>query len=275
MIVNHFRNTSRDVIILILTLRNKIHFSLRLLLIVQFSIITIQCGLDIEDPTPPSPLAWVQKSFPEEWPETGVDAHEDGGIFLEWEPPIDEGVDKFDLYRSQGLVSDSIEYLEFEFLASIPASDGVFDYRDQQAERNNGYYYYIIATDQSGNKSEPSDTLFYYSMEPVKFSAMRPVGTTDSLIYPFRLHWIYPVEVAMETYTLTILTNEGDVCLRTVLVPLSYVSDMEYYEIQPGIDLDGPGIYSWRIDCNARYEAGVETYGSESKWAKFTFVEYE
>ena len=58
-------------------------FWFRVHLTFSLSLLTIQCGLNIEDSTPPSPPVWVQKSLPEEWPEPGIDAHESGGIFLE------------------------------------------------------------------------------------------------------------------------------------------------------------------------------------------------
>jgi len=72
-----------------------------LLLIFHFSFFTFHsCGLDIEDPTPPSPPVWVQKSLPEEWPERGIDAHESGGIYLEWEPNLEEDVTSYYIYRA-------------------------------------------------------------------------------------------------------------------------------------------------------------------------------
>ena len=70
------------------------------LLTFNFAFLISACGLDVEDPTPPSPPVWVQKSLPEEWPEQGIDAHESDGIYLEWEPNPDEDITAYRIHRA-------------------------------------------------------------------------------------------------------------------------------------------------------------------------------
>jgi hypothetical protein len=75
-------------------------FWLQLILFFQISFLFFQCGLDVEDPTPPPPPIWVQKSLPKEWPERGIDAHESGGISLEWESNFSEEIVAYNIYRA-------------------------------------------------------------------------------------------------------------------------------------------------------------------------------
>ena len=82
------------------------------LLVCGFSLLILNCGLDVEDPIPPSPPVWVEKSFPEEWPESGIDAHESGGIYLEWEPNPEGDIVAYKIYRS---VFDEIEGVQGEY----------------------------------------------------------------------------------------------------------------------------------------------------------------
>ena len=109
------------------------------LLTINLSLLTIQCGLDIEDPTPPSSPVWVQKSLPEEWPERGIDAHESGGIYLEWEPNPEENIASYWLFIARYFPeNDSLG--EYETLwSNIPESQ--INFLHSEAAARITYYY--------------------------------------------------------------------------------------------------------------------------------------
>ena len=111
---------------------------IQLLLTFIFALVTNQCGLDIEDPTPPSPPVWVQKSLPNEWPERGIDAHESGGIFLEWEPSLQEDIVAYSVYRS--IQFEELDSLgDDELIARLEVDSNMkHEYVDQQANIRSG-----------------------------------------------------------------------------------------------------------------------------------------
>ena len=84
----------------------------------------ISCGLDIEDPTPPSTPVWVQKSLPEIWPERGIDAHESGGIFLEWEPNPEDDIEAYSIFRAERFEEDD-SLGKYELLTVIPIETNI------------------------------------------------------------------------------------------------------------------------------------------------------
>ena len=72
------------------------------------------CGIDVEDPKLPKSPTWVHKSFPEEWPERGIDAHETNGIYLEWEPNGGTDISAYHIYRATYYeYNDSLGHYEF------------------------------------------------------------------------------------------------------------------------------------------------------------------
>ena len=113
-------------------------------LLLSISSLLSACGLDIEDPTPPSPPVWVQKSLPEEWPERGIDAHESGGIYLEWEPNPSEGILAFHIYRAQWF--EDIDSLgDYTLVAQIQNETMFgFNYVDLQVGFNQYFYSFFI-----------------------------------------------------------------------------------------------------------------------------------
>jgi hypothetical protein len=252
----------------------RMKFVLPLLLTFNFSFLTIQCGLDVEDATSPSAPVWVQKSLPEEWPERGIDAHESGGIFLEWEPnPMEENVTSYLLYRAEFFeAKDSLG--DFELLETFMLESSlVSEYIDRNAIMSTRYHYTLIAEDASENQSTPSDTLSYMRFGPIWFDTMLPNGLAMILPYNRKVQWAYGYTGPMENYTLTITNVESDLILRRELTPGNYIAGgSEYFTIPDTIVLLSENVYKWRVDMGAQYVAGRETAGSESAWATFLYT---
>ena len=237
-----------------------------------FSLLIIGCGFDVEDSTPPSKPRWVPKSLPEEWPERGIDAHESGGIFLEWEPnPIEENVTSYLLHRAEYFeLEDSLG--DFELLSTLMLElSSASEYIDRSTTIDTRYHYVLIAEDASENHSTASDTLNYMCFAALRSDRMLPNGLSPPIGTNRELQWEYIHQVAMENYTLTILNVVNDLILRCELTPGNYIGYTEYFTIPDTIGLLSEGVYKWRVDMGAQYVAGCETVGSESPWATFLY----
>ena len=238
----------------------------------NFSLLIFHCGLDIEDPTPPSPPIWVQKSLPEEWPERGIDAHEEGGISLEWKASPEDDVIAYSIYRATYYdVNDSLgnfsilTHMEIDALYALT-------YIDKNVAKNIPYYYKICAVGSSGNKSDYSDSLSYTSLKIINPHSMVPNGQSVSLPQDRKLLWRNYCLNEMEDYCITVLTQENELVTRTLLQPTDYFMGEEYFQIPAESILDSGGIYRWRVDVGAQYVDNRETSGSESSWATFLYA---
>jgi len=244
--------------------------SIGLLLTFNFSFITFNsCGLDIEDPTPPTPPVWVQKSLPEEWPERGIDAHESGGIFLEWEPPLEDNIISYVIERA--IWYDSKDSLgAFLGIGRIDMeSSPHYEFIDTQASYRTDYYYRIYNEDSAGNLSEYSDSLFYYLLLQVSNQLMSPNGITIPLSTSRTLSWTYSLSVELERYCITVLSEINHLIIRENIMPGNYSGGRELWTIPDEIMLTPGRVYKWRIDTGAKYFDGRERAGSESHWATF------
>jgi hypothetical protein len=242
-------------------------------LLLSFSLLTIQsCGFDIEDPTPPSPPVWVQKSLPEEWPERGIDAHESGGIYLEWETNAEENIVAYLIYRSEYFdEKDSLG--EYALLARIENSSlDALGYLDSHVSIISVYNYKLKAENTSENLSIFSDSLSYSLLLAISANRMFPNGLTDTLVDGNVLTWFYSSSIEMEDYCLTIIDQDEELVYRQVLSPISYIDRTESWQIPSFILLESNQIYKWRVDTNAKYIFGIETTGSESPWAPFIYL---
>ena len=244
------------------------------LLTFHFSLLIFNCGLDIEDPTPPSAPVWVEKSLPEEWPERGIDAHNSGGIYgginLEWEQKPEENIQTYLLYRAQHFeFNDSLG--EFDLIAR-KSTDEIrnHQYLDNEVGIRVQYYYKIKAEDQSGNLSSFSDSIHYSLLPQINFETMQPNGLSDTISVSRRLFWGY-YYVEMEDYCLTIKNLYDSLIWRELLSPQGYTSGTESWLIPELLDLEQGEHYQWRVDMGAKYANGKETSASESKWAIFLY----
>jgi hypothetical protein len=242
-----------------------------MLLILQFPFLISLCGLDIEDPTPPSPPQWVQKSSAEEWPERGIDAHESGGIFLEWEPNAEENISAYLIYAAQYYnMNDSLG--DYELLKRVETEALVeLNFLHSEALQGLNYYYKLKAEDSSGNQSKFSSPIAYTLLPPIPDLWMSPNGNSNILNSARQLFWTYEYHVEMENYCLTILAQNNDFILRIIINPTNYVSGAETWYIPQSVILVPNQIYKWRIDTGANYIDNLETAGSESGWATFRY----
>jgi hypothetical protein len=238
----------------------------------QFSIITFHsCGLDVEDPIPPSPPVWVQKSLPEEWPERGIDAYESGGIFLEWESSIEEDIIAYNIYRATWYeVNDSLG--EFDLLRRLERDLTSRQYLDLNTEARIRYYYRLRAEDASNNLSDYSDSLSYKILPSITTEWQAPNGLNSILPIDRHLQWLYLWSVEMENYCITVLSENQKLIARHIFVPGNYIGNFESWQIPDSVVLDYGKIYHWRIDTGAKYIGGNETTGSESAWATFLYA---
>jgi hypothetical protein len=251
----------------------RIRYSIPLLLIFQFSIFNIlSCGIDIEDSTPPSPPKWIKKSLPEDWPERGIDAHESGGIYLEWEPsPQNEDIIAYNIYRATWYdVNDSLG--EYDLLARLGTeSIPELEYVDRAVNSRIKYFYALKSEDISDNLSEFSDSLYYSLLHPINSESMVPNGKTIALAQDRSLTWSYNGRIEMEDYCLTIITAENELNTRVLLQPGNYIGGSESWQILADIVLEPGNVYQWRVDLGAQYVDFLETAGSESAWATFLY----
>ena len=234
-------------------------------------IILFSCGFDVEDPTPPSPPVWVQKSLPEEWPERGIDAHESGGIFLEWEPNPNNEVVAYHVYRASWFdEQDSIG--SYTKLARIDlGAMSSNSYIDIQVGSGIRYFYKLKSEDNSENTSRFSDSLNYSLLSSLDSETMLPNGLGMALPGDRTLKWLYNNAIEMEQYCITILSEDNEFVCRAIISPQNYTGSSESWQIPTNIDLDSNRIYTWRIDMNAKFIDGYETSGTESTLARFVY----
>jgi hypothetical protein len=249
----------------------RMKYWLSILLTFNVTILISSCGLDIEDPTPPSPPLWVEKSLPEEWPERGVDAHESGGIYLEWAPNPEEDIIAYHIYRA--IWFDVIDSLgDFEIISRIDVeSNSSMEYVDQNIEPRLKYSYKIKSENTANNLSDYSDKASYSLLPLHGADSMVPNGSTQVIDVDRTLSWSYFYIVEMEDFCLTILTTKNEFITREIILPGGYVGRPEYWSIPEEILLVSGTVYKWRIDSSAKYLNGIETSGSESPWASFLY----
>ena len=247
--------------------------SLGLLFPIPFILFIMNCGLDVEDPSPPPPPQWVQKSLPDEWAERGIDANEFRGIFLEWEPNLKEEVGAYFIYRAQYYeLNDSIG--TFIMLAHlITESYSKTEYVDQQAMPTVGYYYKIKAVNTSGTSSDFSESIFYCNLRSIRTDTLYPNGRGILLPSDRSLSWYYSTSIDMENYCVTVMTEKDSLIVRELFQPHNYVGSLESWQFPDHILLEANKIYKWRIDIGGNYIEGRETSGAESSWARFLYWE--
>jgi hypothetical protein len=246
------------------------------LLIISFSLIIINCGLDIEDPTPPPAPEWVHKSLPEEWPESGIDAHESGGIFLEWSTSRAQDIATYIIYRAEFLdVNDSLsDYIEL--LRIVAGNTSGYSHIDATVSTLIKYYYKLRVEDSSGNLSSFSDSIGFSLLPQISLATMSPNGLSDTLGADQLLKWEYTFsdKIVVEIYCLTVTDQNNYIIFREVFNPGNYVDGLETRKVLTNNILVPGQIYKWRIDTGAIYKDGLETAASESEWASFLFSGY-
>jgi hypothetical protein len=244
----------------------------RLLFIFSFLFLLLTCGFDVENPNPPSPPIWIQKSLPEEWPERGIDAHESGGIFLEWEPSQREDIIAYNIYRATWYeVNDSIG--PYELLVSMDVESALsLNFIDREVQPRTLYYYKLRAKDDANYLSAFSDSLFYSLFPPLLQEWMIPNGRTVPLSIQRTLIWEFGLFIELEGFCVTILTDAEELVMRSIILPGNYTNGRESWSIPNDIELTAGNVYHWRVDTSAKFLGDRETAGSESPWATFLYV---
>ena len=241
-------------------------------LLLIFSFLISACGLDIEDPTPPTPPVWIQKSLPEEWPESGIDAHESGAISFEWESPAEENISAYSIYRAQYYGADD-SLGDYEMLDRLILDGNVsLRYLDSDTEINTNYYYRIKAEDESGNSSDFSDSVGFSLLHQIQLVTMLPNGVGDAISSDRKFSWYSSYLLEMEDYCLTITELNGSLIYREIFPPENYEDRTHSKSIPSSVALENGVVYNWRIDTGARYINGLESAASESLWATFLYV---
>jgi hypothetical protein len=243
-------------------------------LLLSFSLLTLQsCGLDVEDPTPPSPPIWVEKSLPEEWPERGIDAHESGGVYLEWESSeTDENIAKYYIYRAEYFdLFDSLG--DYGQIAGVLRDEAeIKTYVDQSISLDISYHYKLKAEDHSKNVSSFSDSAVYRMMRPIQSYTMIPNSHISELPLDRKLAWQYNYHIMMEGYCITVMNSQDSLIVRVVIAPRDYIGMAESWIVPENISLVDGATYYWRVDMVGYYVNNRETAGSESPWATFVYV---
>ncbi|PIS27535.1 MAG: hypothetical protein COT43_09895 [Candidatus Marinimicrobia bacterium CG08_land_8_20_14_0_20_45_22] len=229
------------------------------------------CGDSLEDPTPPSRPQWVEKSAPEDSIEHGIDADPiDDYIFLEWHPNSDDDISAYKIYRAENNAS-----AKFSLLADVDAFStfgGDTIYIDDSVELNKIYYYYLLAVDQAGNKSEPSDTIRYGLIQKtdlnyplIAITEKRPRFewhdfTSFSYQYIIRVEKLSPLEVIW-IYRFN-KTNYADTFQSMLFDNNNTASE---HELTAGTS------YRWRVDAIYLVDpSDRDISGSESQWGYFS-----
>jgi hypothetical protein len=244
-----------------------------ILLTINFMFLIATCGLDIEDPSPPSRPQWVPKSLPEEWPETGIDARDYKGIVIEWGSDLTGEVVGYFIYRAEGSsTSDSLsEFEERAYRESHPIENN--SYSDIWIESGIPYHYFIIAMDASGGFSENSDTVSYTWLAPIREEHMIPNGLTVPLVSGRELQWYYSYYLEMEKYCITVTNEQSQLVIRDLFLPSTYTGHIETWVVPDSIILNPGEVYKWRIDALADFINGREASSSESQWAYFLYTD--
>jgi len=238
-------------------------------LLATIFIILQYCGVNVEDATEPAPPNWLQKSLPHMWPEYGIDAHEDGGIVMEWENDKEIDIVAYHIYRATEFSNDSLGEYSLHYIAGADESSFV----DFDVGRMTRYFYKLKVEKSTGSTSAFSDEISYMLLQSISQEGMVPNSRNDVLEGRV-LSWDYENFMELEEYCVTVKNENNDLVLRHVFLPSDYSGRREYWEIPDTIELNIEETYLWRIDANASFVRGVETAGSESKWAFFKLQDF-
>jgi hypothetical protein len=241
------------------------------------------------DITPPQ---FIPKSPPDSLAETGIDAHSDNAIYLEWEEPVSaesEGILDYYIYR--GKLIDQ-EY-QFKRIASVERNAGIlFDsdkYVDYDVNLDTTYYYYLKSHNDFTVSQTTSDTAYYkrsykatllnplgdiYSSQP-SFGFRYPRFNIDNINYFYlRLAYFendsYSIKYFIKIFRFDLSRSGFTTYLNSIGSHTTILMD------NLPIDTSGKkylekGNYRWRVDAIASQLGGApETEGSESEWMYFT-----
>ncbi|MBO8131185.1 MAG: hypothetical protein H0Z29_06675 [Candidatus Marinimicrobia bacterium] len=233
--------------------------------------LVISCGLNVEDPFPPSRPRWVEKSAPEDTIEKGIDAyHENNSIFLQWYLNDEDDIAFYEIYRKKVEPDSEGNFVRIVTIEIISLINPDTFYYDQGIKINKNYFYYLRAIDRAGNKSIPSDTIRYRIIpKPI---VAKPLGQITDTIPLFQWN-----DFSNLSYEYVIRIEEAE---TGNLIWISRFLRPNYGDFEQSklYNFDGKAIasclernklYRWRVDAIAEEARGVEIAGSESEWGYF------
>ena len=257
-------------------------------IILSVIFILIAC-FEQPDITPPQ---FIQKISPDSLVETGIDAHPDNAIYLEWEEPSSaesEGILDYYIYR--GKLIDQ-EY-QFKRIATVERSASLLydsdKYVDYGVNLDTTYYYYLKSHNDFTVSKTTSDTVYYKLTSKVRlykplgniydaqahFEFQYPFYSIDNINY-FYLRLAY---FENESYNIKYFSKILRFDLSMVILKIYINSNGSYTTIllddlwknSDNKKYFKKGNYRWRVDAIASQLGDApETEGSESDWAYFT-----
>jgi hypothetical protein len=254
------------------------------------------CGEDTgdEDRTAPAAPRMLIKTCGEEltdWPERGADAEAgSAGIRIEWEmteaTPDLAGFEVFRSYHPDSefvyMPEDPESFLEgtSDFYSWLDTSEGT----QPLTVWGMRYFYFVRALDDSGNRSQPSDTTSYRLWDPPRvFSS--GVGVADSMLsVAWQYEYVDYQTRGFRGFELLIASADRQQLLHRELVQLNLQPGMVVELDQRELGLES-GSYLVRVDTVVehveQYDSlrvaipsnpnGCALSGSESNWISFTF----
>ncbi len=253
-------------------------------------IAILGCTQVREDPDPPSPPHWVEKSPPEALVEAGIDAISSGSpaILLMWNANSEPDLAGYIIYRADTTASHPFQPIAEIDLIQTWESDTSFI--DEMLHPYVDYYYYLTARDHAGNESAPSDTIQYRLMQ-----ACQPLSPVDQTLNVDALtfSWIDPL--GAHTYTQEYVLRVEALAPEPHTVWLARFYQRWYTEQTTGdpIQFDwfsaseqwpdwvnvclsleddlSPGLYRWKIKNISEVDntTGLDECSGESEWVFF------
>lgn len=267
-----------------------------LLSLVIVSPIFLGCPDYVEDPYPPSPPVFVDKTYPTDQTEQGIGAYnfntetpEKNSIRLMWHPNAEDDLAGYKLYRARE-VADEIEDFELIKIVDIAATLTGRDtfYIDTEPQVLRRYYYFLKSYDLAGNNSEPSDTVSYKLLNKPQAFPIHEGTPSHNIVFNWdenQLLTEYPQN------SLIRINNTDNETIWACL--FQYPFDGYYFNFAPNgeevniyavIEFNGiegylpPGQYFWKVKA-LRMGNGITTdadndiAGAESDWIEFIIEE--
>ncbi len=230
------------------------------------------CGEDLEDPEPPERPQWVAKSLPTDTIETGIDAyHLDDAVVLEWYPGTEADLAEYKIFCALNEPDSTYELLQEITFYTLTSENMV--YLDTAAQTGNNYYYYLKAVDQTGNKSEPSDTQSYQLIQ--KAELIQPRGALNETRPVFE--WYDHNGRTTNEYVIRLecLKNQEVIWISRMNRPnygdFSQSKEFNFDQSSKINNLIPGNTYRWRIDAIYMIDnLGYDVAGSESYWEYFS-----
>jgi len=234
-------------------------------------LVFYRCPEPVEDPDPPVRPNWVECTLPESVNDRGIRSDPiSDAIVLEWHPNPDEDLAGYLIYRTTQKIDNPYQLLADINVFETGGNDTI--YYDETAPLNELCYYYLKAYDQAGNRSQPTDTIFYrllpkvdliYPLSPI--AENRPLFSWNDLS---QTGYEYVIQVIA-------LKNKEVVWIYRMSRP-NYADFLQTVRFNKDNTAIISGLitgesYQWGIETiGAVNQKNIEVAGSKSYWGYFT-----